>query len=77
MMVQDGVLKGALIGCGYFANNHLNGWRDVSGGKIVALCDRDVIRARNAAVLFGIEKVYTDAGKMLSHERLDFVDVVT
>ena len=32
-------LRGALIGCGFFAVNHMHGWRDVTGANIVALCD--------------------------------------
>ena len=70
-------LKGGLIGCGYFANNHLNGWRDVAGAGIVAVCDQDEARARAAAQTFGISKVYADAEAMLKAEALDFVDVVT
>lgn len=35
------MLKGALIGCGFFAQNHLHAWRDVDDAKIVALCDCD------------------------------------
>ena len=37
-------LRGALIGCGFFAINQLHGWRDVEGASIVALCDRDPAR---------------------------------
>ena len=70
-------LRGGLIGCGYFANNHLNGWRDVDGAEIVAVCDLDGERAQTAGERFGIEKVYTDAEAMLETQSLDFVDVVT
>ena len=34
-------LRGALIGCGFFAVNQMHGWRDVEGADIVAICDRD------------------------------------
>lgn len=76
-MAQGRVLKGALIGCGYFANNHLNAWRDVTGAELIAVCDQDVGRANKAAKTFGIANVYSDAGKMLQEQGLDFVDVVT
>ncbi|MFT5368049.1 MAG: putative dehydrogenase [Candidatus Latescibacterota bacterium] len=76
-MAQGNVLRGALIGCGYFANNHLNAWRDVAGAELVAVCDQDRSRAQKAAAAFGVPHVYTDADKMLREERLDFVDVVT
>ena len=70
-------LKGGLIGCGYFSHNHLNGWREVDGVEIVALCDRDAQTLGATAEQFGINKTYTDATTMLESESLDFVDVVT
>ena len=36
-----GKMKGALIGCGFFAVNQMHGWRDLADVKIVAICDRD------------------------------------
>jgi predicted dehydrogenase len=71
------MLRGALIGCGFFAMNHLNGWRDVEGAEIVALCDRDPTRLSEAAARFGIDRTYADTGAMLAAERLDFVDIAT
>lgn len=71
------MLQGALIGCGFFAANHLHAWRDVAGARIVALCDRDPVRLAQAAATFGIARTYADAGAMLAAERLDFVDIAT
>ena len=34
-------LRGALIGCGFFAVNQMHAWQDVAGAAIVAICDRD------------------------------------
>lgn len=70
-------LRGGLIGCGYFADNHLNAWNDVDGASIVAVCDLDVEKATAAAVKFGIEAVHTDAAQMLNEMNLDYVDIVT
>ena len=39
-------LKGALIGCGFFAVNQMHGWDDVDTVEIVAICDRDPERLR-------------------------------
>lgn len=69
-------LRGALIGCGYFANNHMNAWADVEGATIVAVCDLDGAKAADFADRFGATP-YTDAIAMLSAEAPDFVDVVT
>jgi len=71
------MLRGGLIGCGYFANNHLNAWQDVSGAEIVAVCDQDNKRAELAAETFSVPGVYVDAEEMMVEESLDFVDVVT
>ena len=70
-------LQGGLIGCGYFARNHLNGWREVEGAGIVSLCDQDQEALGQAASDFGIPEQYTDPQAMLESEDLDFVDVVT
>jgi len=71
------MLRGALIGCGFFADNHLHAWADVPGAGIVALCDRDPARLAAAAAAFGIGRTYADAAEMLAAERLDFVDIAT
>jgi len=71
------MLKGGLIGCGFFAMNHLHAWRDVEGAGITALCDRDPERLARAAEAFGIARTYADAAEMLAAEALDFVDVAT
>lgn len=70
------LLRGALVGCGFFAQNHLHGWAEVEGVDLVAVCDLDEARARAAAEAFGAE-AFTDAGAMLAAAAPDFVDVAT
>ena len=70
-------LRGGLIGCGFFARNHLHAWRDVQGAEIAAVCDMDRDRAATRAAEFDVPHVYTDAETMLREAGLDFVDVVT
>lgn len=72
------MLDGALIGCGFFARNHLQAWRDLADrARLVAVCDRDAARAAAAAAEFGVPRWYVDAAAMLAAERLDFVDIAT
>ncbi len=71
------VLRGALIGCGFFAANHLHAWRDIADASIVALCDRDAARLHAAGESFGIMARYQDAAALLDAERIDFVDIAT
>jgi D-apiose dehydrogenase len=75
--MAEGQLRGGLVGCGFFARNHLHAWGDVEGAGLVAVCDRDRAKAEAAARNFGIASVYDDAAAMLAAERLDFVDIAT
>lgn len=68
-----------VIGCGFFAQNHLHAWTDLrsKGVEIVAVCDVDETKARAAADKFGVKNWYKDAETMMRQERLDLVDIVT
>ena len=68
--------RGALIGCGFFARNHMHGWADAEGAEIVAVCDLDRAKAEDFARSFDATP-YTDAAAMLAEVRPDFVDVAT
>jgi D-apiose dehydrogenase len=72
-------MRVGVIGCGFFAQNHLNGWRDLAaeGVEIAAVCDIDPAKAEEAAKAFGVPRFYADAATMLAKEKLDFVDIVT
>src|SRR5712671_1606238 len=65
-------LRGGIIGCGYFAQFHIEAWRRIPEVELVAAADPDLARARQAA-----PRVYSTAEEMLDGERLDFVDIVT
>src|SRR4051794_24608183 len=70
-------LRGALIGCGFFAVNQMHGWREVDGVSIVAICDRDPKRLQLVGDQFAIERRYTEAAELFAREKLDFVDIAT
>ena len=70
-------LRGALIGCGFFAQNHLHAWREIDGVRLVAVCDLDLQKARQASADFEVPQVYGDAAALFERERLDFVDIAT
>jgi predicted dehydrogenase len=74
---QARTLRGALIGCGFFARNHMRGWAMIDGAEIVAVCDRDGSKAEKFSSEFGVGASYTDAARMLAWETIDFVDIVT
>ena len=66
-----------LVGCGFFARNHLEAWRALGPrARLAAVCDQDPQRAEACAREFGA-RAYTSLEEMLERERLDFVDLVT
>jgi predicted dehydrogenase len=69
----------AVVGCGFFAQNHLHAWTDLrsKGVEIVAVCDVDETKARAAADKFGIKNWYKDSEAMFREQKLDLVDIVT
>ena len=69
--------RGALIGCGFFADNHMHAWASIDEAAIVALCDTDVNKARAMAKRFGIGATYDSVEALLAGETLDFVDIAT
>jgi predicted dehydrogenase len=71
------VLRGALIGCGFFAVNQMHAWAGLEGVEIVAICDRDPDRLKIVGDQFGIGCRYQDAEAMLSEGGFDFVDIAT
>ena len=72
-------MRCAVIGCGFFAQNHLNGWRQMAseGIELAAVCDIDRSKAEAAASAFGVPRIYQDPEALLTSEKLDFVDIVT
>ena len=76
---MSGRIRLGLIGCGFFAQNHLHAWQDLKseGVDIVAVCDTDAERAKAAAETFGVPHWYTDAREMFEKEQLGLVDIAT
>lgn len=68
----------AVIGCGFYAQNHLHSWRDLApaGARLSAVCDLDAAKARMAGDRFGVPW-FTDPGAMLAATQPDLVDIVT
>ncbi len=71
-------IRVGVVGCGFYAQNHLNAWRDLaaSGAVLAAVCDIDAAKAKAAGESFAVPW-HTDVPAMLSAASLDFVDIVT
>lgn len=70
-------IKGALIGCGFFAVNQMHGWQDIANVEIVAICDRDPERLRIVGDQFGVARRYQSAEATFADGGFDFVDIAT
>lgn len=70
-------IKGALIGCGFFAVNQMHGWQDLPDVEIVAICDRDPERLQLVGDQFKISRRYLTAEAMFADGGFDFVDIAT
>lgn len=68
----------AVVGCGFYAQNHLHAWKDLElkGASLVAVCDLDQDKAKAAGEKFGAPW-YTDVDEMLDREEINLVDIVT
>lgn len=67
----------ALIGCGQIADAHLQEIRRIPAARVVAVCDRHIDLAHQAAMRFGVPAMFDDAGCMLQVARPDVVHVTT
>lgn len=65
-------LRGAIAGCGFFGQIHLEGWRRIPEAVIVAACDTDLGRARESA-----EQAFDSLERMLDAVKPDFLDIAT
>ncbi len=70
-------LKGALIGCGFFAENHILAWKELRNIEIICVCDLDIKKANKFKYKFNILHSYSSIELMLKKHKIDFVDVVT
>jgi D-apiose dehydrogenase len=67
----------AVVGAGYFSQFHLDGWAQMAGAQVVALCDTDAAKVATMAQRYKIPHTYTNVADMVAVEVPDLVDVVT
>lgn len=70
-------LQGICIGAGYFSQFHFDAWWRLPGVEIVAICDRDLHKAAQAAASFPAAQAYDDLAAALDAHPADFVDIIT
>lgn len=65
-------LRGAIVGCGFFGQIHLEAWRRIPEAEIVAACDMDLSKAQQSAPM-----AFDDLERMLDTVQPGFLDIVT
>jgi len=70
-------IRVGVIGAGTIAPAHLRSYQQVPQAEVVAVCDIDKGRAKEAAAKFSLPNVFTDFRQMLKGDLVDAVSVCT
>jgi predicted dehydrogenase len=63
-MLNENKIKVAILGCGFFATNHIHSWKSFKDVVLAGVCDLDEQRAINASHLGNGTPYFTDAELM-------------
>ena len=70
-------LRVAILGCGKIADQHVHALRRIPGNELVALCDRELLMAKQLGERFRIKACYADSEQMLREVAPDVVHITT
>lgn len=70
-------LRVAIIGCGQFADAHVQEIKKIKNAQVVAVCDLERLMAEQLAERYDIPACYADAEKMYEESRPDVVHITT
>jgi predicted dehydrogenase len=71
------MLRIAIIGCGKVADQHVQAIHRIEDCEIVALCDQELLMARQLGERFGVLACFSDSQEMLQTIRPDAVHITT
>src|ERR1700678_2126439 len=71
------MLRVAIVGCGKIADQHVLAVQRLADCQIVALCDREVLMARQLGERFGITECFSDLQELLKATSPDVVHITT
>jgi predicted dehydrogenase len=71
------MLKIAIVGCGKVADQHVLAIHRIPDCRIEALCDRELLMAKQLGERFGISKCFSDLKEMLEAVSPDVVHITT
>jgi predicted dehydrogenase len=70
-------LKVTIVGCGKIADAHVDQIRATGVAEVVAVCDSELLMAKQLADRFGIAQTFSDIHAMLDQCRPDVVHIAT
>lgn len=71
------MLRVAIVGCGKIADQHVQAVQRIGRDRIVAVCDREPLMARQLAERFAIDGCFDDAAELLRAIQPDVVHITT
>lgn len=71
------MLKGAVIGTGFWSQYQVAAWNELNGVKIVAVYNRTKSKAEEIAKRFSVANVYDDIDALFQETEIDFADIIT
>jgi predicted dehydrogenase len=74
---METMLKVAIVGCGKIADAHVAQIQRIKDCKIVAVCDREPLMAKQLCDRFPIQQSFTDPAELLRTSRPDVVHITT
>lgn len=76
-MHRKKMIKVAIVGCGKIADQHAAKIQTIPDSKIVAVCDREELMAKQLAERFDIPAYYSNVEQLLTKTRPDVVHITT
>src|SRR5437868_8101639 len=67
----------AVIGCGKVADQHVQAIHRIADCEIVALCDRELLMAKQLGERFGVSACFSDLREMLDAASPDVIHITT
>lgn len=71
------MIKIGIIGCGRIADQHATEIQKISGCKIVGVCDREELMAKQMYERFDIKNYFSDVHELLEVSRPDIIHITT
>jgi predicted dehydrogenase len=71
------MLRIAIVGCGKVADQHVQAIHRIPACEIVALCDRELLLAKQLGERFGIAACFSELSQMLKAAHPDIVHITT